>query len=145
MAARDYLGKQWKRPNAVSAWVPSSGALGGAHAIIGEDVAFDRATPEQQGGPFPTHQMTARVFPVGSRWVADVERGHDYDEYGGSYGEGQLAVMENAVNNKLADYRTERRAKVAAEAMINRRNEGRNYRTGRGIIDRGPGAGGRPY
>lgn len=144
MPASDNLGPQWQMPNPVSNW--TSRVVGKKHAVIDEDVAYEQAGGESQTDSFPVHPMKGTIRKqADGRWSAEVYRPHDYDEVGGSWAEGSLAIMENRVNERLGDYRTEKRAKIAATAMMNRRNEGRNYRTGRGIAETGPGAGGRPY
>lgn len=144
MAASDNLGQQWAAPNPISGWV--EGDRGLPHAVIDEDVAYER-------GDEP-HRMIGLVQPSdGGRWRADLYRPHDFDSYGGSWAEGKLAIMHDEVNDRLStrvtpneDFRTEKRAKMAVAAMANRRNEGRNWKTGRGInTDKGMGYGGRPY
>lgn len=144
MAASDNLGQQWAAPNPVSGWV--EGDRGLPHAVIDEDVAYER-------GAAP-YRMIGLVQPSpmgGDRWQAELYRPHDYST-DHSWGSGVLEQMHDKVNERLfintpnEDFRTEKRAKMAVAAMANRRNEGRNWKTGRGInTDKGPGYGGRPY
>lgn len=121
-------------PNAVSGW--STDASGRQIPHIVEDAAFDR-------GDEPNRMAGYIKLNKAGRWDAALYRPHDYLSHdylsGRSWAESDLALRLDEVNNRLdsphtasGDYRTEKRAKIAVEAMINRRNEGRDYKTGRG-------------
>lgn len=109
-------------PNAVSGW--SEGEHGRQIPNISEDVAFEKGdVPYKMGG-----SVRQNAF---GRWDAEVWRAHDFDSYGASYAESSHALDLDALDYDRS-FRTEKRAKIAVEAMINRRNEGRDSKTGRG-------------
>jgi len=126
-------------PNAVAGWAAPD-TYGRQKATIAEDVAFERGNEE--------HPLNANVQQnQEGRWDAEVWRSHDYDPWN-SYGESQLSSIHDDLNSRLykavpEGFRTEYRAKTAVSAMINRRNEGRDPKTGRGPIQWKPT--GRPY
>jgi hypothetical protein len=115
--------------NAVVQWNPyAEGRSAGAD--IAEDAAYDRGDV--------THPMRGSVSQnKQGRWDALLYRMDDYDPYSSSWAESSLAIENDRVNDRLSrfapdGFRTEARAKMAVAAMINRRNEGRDYQTGRG-------------
>jgi hypothetical protein len=114
-------------PNAVAGWAAPD-TYGRQKATIAEDVAFERGNEE--------HPLNANVQQnQEGRWDAEVWRSGDYDLW--HEGESQLYKIHEDLNNRLykavpEGFRTEYRAKTAASAMLNRRNEGRDHKTGRG-------------
>lgn len=128
-------------PNAVSKWTVNENNSKYQDADISEDTYHDRmaeynstyeepAFDEDSEWPddkndFRVQRMSAKVEKLDNgRWKSTVYRpssnsnwqfwGQDYD--------GPLFEK---------DFRTEKRAKIAAEAMINRRNQGMDFKTGR--------------
>ena len=132
-------------PNAVSEWTADDTGPGYLtnvqRPVITEDVAMERG--DAVGGP-----MRGFVGQSSSgKWLASLNRSNPYNPGG------DASLAEVTLHNLHEDmdrpdfhsFRTEKRAKIAVEAMVNRRNEGRDYKTGRGPnFPKGTGRG-KPY
>lgn len=129
-------------PNAVIEWTADS--TGPAYLtnvqrpVITEDVAMERG--DAVGGPMSGYVGQS---PDG-RWHASLNRPNPYGDEG--WAEATLQAQHEEMNQPdFYSFSTEKRAKIAVEAMVNRRNEGRDYKTGRGPnFPKGTGRG-KPY
>lgn len=133
-------------PNAVSEWTADNNS-GPAYLtnvqrpVITEDVAMERG--DAVGGSM---RGFVGQSPDG-RWHASLNRPNPYNPYDdASWAEATLQAQHEDMNRPdFHSFSTEKRAKIAVEAMVNRRNEGRDYKTGRGPnFPKGTGRG-KPY
>lgn len=128
-------------PNAVSSWEPADFDDNFYVANIAEDIYFDHsdqsATEEELNDDYWLRKLDDRQNKLhgtvsqlsNKRWLASLYR--PTTPYEDLYGAEDPYEYEK-------DFRTERRAKIAVEAMLNRRNEGRDEKTGRKPADTWP-------